>query len=492
MELKIQNITKRYRDKTAVDDVSITLTPGVWGLLGANGAGKTTLMRMLAGILWPSSGRILCDGVEIGTLGAAYREKLGYLPQEFGFYPEFTVQDYLEYMAALKGLPRTEAARQIDALLERVSLTEVRRKKIVKLSGGMKRRVGIAQALLNDPEFLILDEPTAGLDPGERVRFRNLLSEFAQERIVLISTHIVSDVEYIAAENAVMKAGKIIAKDTTEGLVKQIEGKVWQGNIPTETLSQWEHRLRVVNLRNEPDGTVTLRYLADAPQLPDSHPGTAPAGRSVSVAVPGGNGGSKMNLYRLELKRVCKTRMTAILLAIALVLAVVMAYLPVTFIGWTELDASGNEVRYTGLKAIRKRQEQQVSDTITPDVMQEALETYQRVYRQYDASSINDIPVEVFYKELARYQPLVNNAKEAFADSKTGMAPGVMGLTAEDMQNFYSQLPKRLESVIWLEQSGKPGYEQAQAIAQKKFDAVQRPFTYSFGVSQTQWITRPC
>ena len=190
-----------------------------------------------------------------------------------------------------------------------------------------------------------------------------------------------------------------------------------------------------------------------------------------------------MNLYRLELKRVCKTRMTAILLAIALVLAVVMAYLPVTFIGWTELDASGNEVCYTGLKAIRKRQEQQVSGTITPDVMQEALEAYQRVYRQYDASSINDIPDEVFYKELARYQPLVNNAKEAFADPKTGMAPGVMGLTAEDMQNFYSQLPKRLESVIWLEQSGKPGYEQAQAIAQKKFDAVQKPFTYSFGVS---------
>ena len=224
MELKIQNITKRYRDKTAVNDVSITLTPGVWGLLGANGAGKTTLMRMLAGILRPSSGRILCDGVEIGTLGAAYREKLGYLPQEFGFYPEFTVQDYLEYMAALKGLLRTEAARQIDALLERVSLTEVRRKKIIKLSGGMKRRVGIAQALLNDPEILILDEPTAGLDPGERVRFRNLLSEFAQERIVLISTHIVSDVEYIAAENAVMKAGKMGAKITVDGKVATVHG----------------------------------------------------------------------------------------------------------------------------------------------------------------------------------------------------------------------------------------------------------------------------
>ena len=430
-----------------------------------------------------SSGRILCDGVEIGTLGAAYREKLGYLPQEFGFYPEFTVQDYLEYMAALKGLPRTEAARQIDALLERVSLTEVRRKKIIKLSGGMKRRVGIAQALLNDPEILILDEPTAGLDPGERVRFRNLLSEFAQERIVLISTHIVSDVEYIAAENAVMKAGKIVAQDTTEGLVKQIEAKVWQGNIPMEQLGPVGTPAAGGEPAQRAGRNGNIAVSGGCTAAAGQRPGTAPAGRSVSVAVPGGNGGSKMNLYRLELKRVCKTRMTAILLAIALVLAVVMAYLPVTFIGWTELDASGNEVRYTGLKAIRKRQEQQVSGTITPDIIQEALEAYQRVYRQYDASSINDIPVEVFYKELARYQPLVNNAKEAFADLKTGMAPGVMGLTAEDMQNFYSQLPKRLESVIWLEQSGKPGYEQAQAIAQKKFDAVQKPFTYSFGVS---------
>ncbi len=272
MKLEIRHVTKRYRDKMAAADVSLTLTAGVWGLLGANGAGKTTLMRMLAGILWPTEGQILCDGVEIGALGAAYREKLGYLPQEFGFYPEFTVQDYLEYMAALKGLPRAEAARQIDALLERVSLAEVRRKKIVKLSGGMKRRVGIAQALLNDPEILILDEPTAGLDPGERVRFRNLLSEFAQDRIVLISTHIVSDVEYIAAENAVMKDGKIIAVDTTEGLVQQIEGKVWQGSAPAEELPRWEHCLQVVNLRNEPDGTVTLRYLAEAPQLPGSIP----------------------------------------------------------------------------------------------------------------------------------------------------------------------------------------------------------------------------
>ena len=272
MELEVRAVSKHYRDKKAVDGVSITFTPGVWGLLGANGAGKTTLIRMVAGLMRPTSGQIFYDGVPIDALNDAYRARLGYLPQEFGFYPEFTVQEYLDYLAALKGLSRAESARQIDALLEQVSLTEVRKKKIAKLSGGMKRRVGIAQALLNDPEVLILDEPTAGLDPGERVRFRNLLSEFAQDRIVLISTHIVSDVEYIAAENAVMKNGKILEHGTTETLLRQVEGKVWQGNVPAGQLPQWERRLRIVNLRNEPDGSVTLRYLAETPQLPGSAP----------------------------------------------------------------------------------------------------------------------------------------------------------------------------------------------------------------------------
>lgn len=272
MELEVRAVSKHYRDKKAVDGVSITFTPGVWGLLGANGAGKTTLIRMAAGLMRPTSGQIFYDGVPIDALNDAYRARLGYLPQEFGFYPEFTVQEYLDYLAALKGLSRAESARQIDALLEQVSLTEVQKKKIAKLSGGMKRRVGIAQALLNDPEVLILDEPTAGLDPGERVRFRNLLSEFAQDRIVLISTHIVSDVEYIAAENAVMKNGKILEHGTTETLLRQVEGKVWQGNVPAGQLPQWERRLRIVNLRNEPDGSVTLRYLAETPQLPGSAP----------------------------------------------------------------------------------------------------------------------------------------------------------------------------------------------------------------------------
>ncbi|WP_287713948.1 ABC transporter ATP-binding protein [Blautia sp.] len=271
MELTIDQISKKYKDKTAVSQVSLKLTPGVWGLLGANGAGKTTLMRMVAGILKPTEGKVLYDGISIQVLGEKYRDIFGYLPQEFGFYPEFTVQDYLEYMAVLKGLTKKEGKRRIEELLEKMTLLDVRKKKIVKLSGGMKRRVGIAQALLNEPEVLVLDEPTSGLDPGERVRFRNLLSEFAShDRIVLISTHIVSDVEYIATCNAVIKDGKILATGTTEELVTMVEDKVWTGLVPLGQLAEYERKLQIVNLKNEADGQVSIRYLSEKPQVADS------------------------------------------------------------------------------------------------------------------------------------------------------------------------------------------------------------------------------
>lgn len=265
MELVIENIAKYYKDKKAVDNVSLCITPGVWGLLGANGAGKTTLMRIVAGIMKPDSGRILYNGVPIDVLKGAYRDIFGYLPQEFGFYPEFTVVDYLEYVAALKGLSLKDTKRKLEELLEKLTLYDVRNKKIVKLSGGMKRRVGIAQALLNEPEVLLLDEPTSGLDPGERVRFRNLLSEFAKERIVLISTHIVPDVEYIATRNAVMKNGKFVATGTTEGLVRLVEGKVWSCMIPVVDLSKYERILKIVNLKNENADYASIRYLAEEP-----------------------------------------------------------------------------------------------------------------------------------------------------------------------------------------------------------------------------------
>ena len=270
MELYIENVSKKFKDMTAVDDVSLRITPGVWGLLGANGAGKTTLMRMIAGIMEPTLGEIRYNGIPIKDLKESYRDIFGYLPQEFGFYPEFTVKDYLEYVAALKGLTSNASKRKIDELLERLSLSQVKRKKIEKLSGGMKRRVGIAQALLNDPEVLILDEPTSGLDPGERVRFRKLLSEFAQNRIVLISTHIVSDVEFIATQNAIMKNGKLLSTGTTEELVQQLNGKVWGTTIPMNLLSKYEQQLQIVNIRNEEYGTISIRYLADNPVTKDS------------------------------------------------------------------------------------------------------------------------------------------------------------------------------------------------------------------------------
>lgn len=272
MELYLNHISKKYKDKTAVDDVTLRLTPGVWGLLGANGAGKTTVMRMIAGIMRPTAGQVEYDGLPITMLKEKYRDRFGYLPQDFGFYPEFTVKDYLYYVAALKGLTKRDAKRKVGELLEQMTLTEVRNKKIIKLSGGMKRRVGIAQALLNEPEVLVLDEPTSGLDPGERVRFRNLLSEFAHDKIVLISTHIVSDVEYIATQNAIMKDGKIIAEGSTEELTRMVDGKVWNGKIPEKKLLEYEHRLRIVNLRNEEDGRISLRYLADTPQIEGSVP----------------------------------------------------------------------------------------------------------------------------------------------------------------------------------------------------------------------------
>lgn len=276
MELTLEHVSKHFKDrkenKKAVDDVSLQFQPGVWGLLGANGSGKTTLMRMICGIMKPTSGRILYDGVEIDQLGDAYRDVIGYLPQEFGFYPEFTVQQYLEYIAALKGLTDKQAGQKIDELLTRLSLEEVRRKRISKLSGGMKRRVGIGQALLNDPEFLVLDEPTSGLDPGERVRFRNLLSEFAHDRIVLISTHIVSDIEYIATRNAIMKNGAILQVGSTQELVVQMEGRVFEASIDPRDLSRLEEKVQVVNVRNEADGSVSLRYLGTPDDIPQARP----------------------------------------------------------------------------------------------------------------------------------------------------------------------------------------------------------------------------
>ena len=208
MELIADRLTKQYKNKIAVDRMSFTLTNGVTGLLGANGAGKTTLMRLLCGILVPTSGTVTCDGMEVGS--EEYRDILGYLPQDFGYYPEFSGKDFLLYMAAVKGLTKRDALRKTEELIELVGLKDASAQKVRTYSGGMRQRLGIAQALLNDPQVLVMDEPTAGLDPQERIRFRELIAKIGRDRIVLLSTHIVSDLEHIADRLMIMKDGQLL------------------------------------------------------------------------------------------------------------------------------------------------------------------------------------------------------------------------------------------------------------------------------------------
>lgn len=221
MELVLDRVSKQYKNKIAVDRITLGLRPGVIGLLGANGAGKTTLMRMICGILRPTSGMITFDGLDVSE--EDYRDVLGYLPQDFGYYPNFTGRKFLEYMSALKGIDKKTAERKCDKLLKLVNLEDVQNKKIKTYSGGMKQRLGIAQAMLNDPQILVLDEPTAGLDPKERVRFRNLIAELGNDRIVILSTHIVSDVEQIADRILMIKEGQLIYDGNTEAIGEDLE-----------------------------------------------------------------------------------------------------------------------------------------------------------------------------------------------------------------------------------------------------------------------------
>lgn len=261
MNLELDNLTKEFGDFTAVNHVSTTMTNGVYGLLGVNGAGKTTLMRMLCTLLKPTSGTIRCNGKDVFEMDSEYRRLLGYLPQEFGFYPEFTVQDYLLYISTLKGIRPVVAKKRVKELIGRVGLTKAADKKMKKLSGGMKRRAGIAQAMLNNPEILILDEPTAGLDPNERIRFRNLISELSEERLVLLSTHIVSDIEYIANEIWLMKDGALMHKGTTDKIISSMPETVWECFVEKNMVSDFMKKYKISNMKAEPDGAV-LRIIS--------------------------------------------------------------------------------------------------------------------------------------------------------------------------------------------------------------------------------------
>ncbi len=247
--LELIGIKKCFPDKTAVHTTDLCLENGIYGLLGENGAGKTTLMRMICGILTPTEGQVRCDRIDIRQMGASYRRLLGYLPQDFGYYGDFSALRFLNYMAALKALPQKYATERIQELLELVGLKAEQKRHLRTYSGGMLRRIGIAQALLNDPGILILDEPTAGLDPGERVRFRNIISSLGRDRIVLLSTHIVSDVNYIADQILIMKDGKIIRKGTERGLAASLDQIVWTCRVPENFVDKFTDRFIVSNIK---------------------------------------------------------------------------------------------------------------------------------------------------------------------------------------------------------------------------------------------------
>lgn len=267
MELTLDRLTKQFGARIAVDRVSATLAPGVTGLLGANGAGKTTLMRMVCDVLRPTGGQILLDGRDAAELGDEYRALLGYLPQDFGYYPDFSALDFMRYMATLKGFSSRDGRARSMELLEEVGLADDARRKVKTFSGGMRQRLGIAQAMINDPAILVLDEPTAGLDPKERVRFRNLIAGFAQDKVVILSTHIVSDVEFIANRILVMRQGSFVLDGTPEQVVAQAAGKVWECHVDARRAEEMSASLQVANVRYAPDGHAVVRVVADEPPM---------------------------------------------------------------------------------------------------------------------------------------------------------------------------------------------------------------------------------
>ncbi len=266
MELQAEHLCKSYRKKEALKDVNFTLEQGVYGLLGENGAGKSTLMRILTTVDFPTSGSVLCDGTNITEMDEDYRGLLGYMPQDYRVYPSFTATDFLNYMGTIKGIPADRLKAKITEVLEFVNLADVANKKVRTFSGGMKRRIGIAQAILNDPKILILDEPTAGLDPKERIRFSNILSNMAKEKIILLSTHIVSDIEAIANRLIIINKGEITETGNIDDLVERVAGKVWEATVTQERMNDVNKERAVIHIK-QAGKEVQVRFVGEP--IPD-------------------------------------------------------------------------------------------------------------------------------------------------------------------------------------------------------------------------------
>ena len=427
MELELDRLTKQYGPKIAVDRVSARLGAGVYGLLGANGAGKTTIMRMICGILRPTSGEVRLDGRPTAEMGGEFRARLGYLPQDFGYYPEFTALDFMEYMAALKGLDSRAARTRSLELLDRVGLAGEERRLIRTFSGGMKQRLGIAQAVLNDPDILVLDEPTAGLDPKERVRFRNLIASFAADKIVLLSTHIVSDVDCMADSILMMRAGSLIMRGAPSEVVSRVDGMVWEARVPAREADELSTASRVVNVHHMGDGTALVRFLSGdgpsrvpgavraEPTLEDLYlhvfdesgaeggpapPAAPPTPIAAGAAAPISEVADMLSLIKFELKKMLTRRVAVAANAGAIVMLVAVMALNVM-----QARAEGNAGEIlSGPEAIAHRREvaEARAGELTPERVAADIAHYQEIaYERLNPEELADMSDAAAYEAVA-------------------------------------------------------------------------------------------